>query len=93
MTLHVDLWAKPKAGAALRKAFRDAFYPAISAQTGFIKCALLHTEPETDLYRLIITFEDEALRQKWVASDLHRRVWPQLEEQCARYDAKLFEAV
>ena len=93
MTLHVDLWAKPKAGAALRKAFREAFYPAISAQTGFIRCTLLHTEPETDLYRLVIKFDNEDLRQKWVASDLHQRVWPQLEEHSARYDAKLFEAV
>ena len=93
MTLHVDLWAKPNAGAALRRAVREVFYPAISAQPGFVKCALLHTEPETELHRLIIKFESEDLRQKWVSSELQQRVWPQLEAQSARYDAKLFEAV
>ena len=93
MSLHLDLWAKPNAGVALRKVFRETFYPAISAQPGFTKCVLLHTEPETDLYRLIIKFENEDLRKKWVATDLHQSVWPQLEAQCARYDAKFFEAV
>jgi heme-degrading monooxygenase HmoA len=93
VTLHVDLWAKPNVGSALRKTFRDVFYPAISAQPGFVKSALLRTDPETDLYRLVITFESEDLRVKWVATDVHQQVWPQMEAHCARYDAKIFEAV
>ena len=31
-------------------------------------------------YRFQLTFESEELRQKWVASDVHKKVWPTIED-------------
>ena len=93
VTLHVDLQAKPGAGSALEQTFREAFRPAIRAQQGFVETALLHSDSEPDSYRLVIAFESEALRQKWVATDLHQQVWPMMEAHCAGYSVKIFSVL
>lgn len=93
VALHVNLQTKPGAGAALEKAFREVFRPAISAQEGFVDVALLKSRTEADKYCLAIRFASEPLRLKWVATDLHQQVWPALEAQCAGYDVANFEAV
>jgi heme-degrading monooxygenase HmoA len=91
--LHVDLRAKPAAGPTLEKTFREVFRPAISAQQGFVDTALLRPGSEADAYRLVIAFETEAFRLKWVETDLHQQVWPQMEAHCTGYEAKSFEVV
>ena len=93
VVLHVDLQAKPAAGSALEQTFREAFRPAIQAQPGFVETALLHSGSETDQYRLVIVFESEPLRQKWVATDLHQQVWPMIEAHCAGYSVKIFSVL
>jgi hypothetical protein len=30
-------------------------------------------------YRFQLTYESEALRQKWISSEVHRMVWPPIE--------------
>ena len=91
--LHVDLQAKPAAGPPLEQTFREAFRPAIQTQPGFVETALLHSGSETDSYRLVIAFESEPLRLKWVATDLHQQVWPMMEAHCAGYSVKSFSVV
>ena len=93
IALHLDLRAKPAAGPALEKTFREVFRPAVSAQQGFVDTALLRPSSEKDAYRLVIAFETEASRLKWVGTDLHQQVWPQIEAHCAGYEAKGFEVV
>ena len=93
VVLHVDLRPKPGAGPALEQTFHETFRPAIRAQQGFVDVALLRPIAETDPFRLVIVFENEALRMKWVGTDLHQQVWPKLESHCAGYDAKRFDAV
>jgi heme-degrading monooxygenase HmoA len=93
VALHVDLQAKPGAGSALEQTFREAFRPAIRAQQGFVETALLHSDAETDSYRLVIAFESEPLRLKWVATDLHQQVWPRMEAHCAGYSVKNFSVL
>ncbi len=93
IALHLDLHAKPAAGPALEQIFREAFRPAIRIQEGFVETALLRSGSEADAYRLVIAFESEALRTKWVATELHQKVWPAMETQCKGYEAKSFEAV
>ena len=90
VVLHVDLQSKPAAGSALEQTFREAFRPAIRAQQGFVETALLHSSSETDSYRLVIAFESEALRLRWVATNLHQQVWPMMEAHCAGYSVKIF---
>ena len=93
VVLHVDLQAKPGAGSALEQTFREAFRPAICAQQGFVESALLHSDAEADSYRLVIAFESEPLRLRWVATSLHQQVWPMMEAHCAGYAVKLFSVL
>ena len=40
-----------------------------------------------------LTYQSEELRQKWIASDVHQKVWPTIENQLAtkNYTAMLFD--
>jgi hypothetical protein len=38
------------------------------------------TAPANDNYRFELEFESEELRQKWIASPGHQRVWPPVEK-------------
>jgi hypothetical protein len=40
---------------------------------------LMGTAPAAHNYRFEPEFENEELRQKWIASDAHQRVWPPVE--------------
>jgi heme-degrading monooxygenase HmoA len=93
VTLHIDLQLQPGAGAELEKTFRDAFRPAISAQSGFSGVALLQSASEADHYRLVIEFQSDELRLNWVATALHQQVWPRMEAHCASYAVKKFAVV
>jgi heme-degrading monooxygenase HmoA len=93
VVLHVDLQSKLAAGSALEQTFREAFSPAIRAQLGFVETALLHSDSEPDSYRLVIAFESEVLRQRWVATNLHQQVWPMMEAHCAGCSVKIFSVV
>jgi len=93
VALHVDLQLKPGAGPELEKTFREAFRPAISAQPGFSRVALLRSTSEADRYRLVIEFQSEELRLNWVATDVHQQVWPTVEAHCASFAGKNFTVV
>jgi heme-degrading monooxygenase HmoA len=50
--------------------------------------------PETGRsYVLSIAFENQALQQKWVATELHGQVWTQMEAHFDGYSLKTFTAV
>jgi heme-degrading monooxygenase HmoA len=89
--LHVDLRTKEGAAPALLDTFRTRFRPAIVEQPGFVSVALLAgTEVP---HRLVIVFQEEEQRLRWVGSDLHQEVWPQMEAHCDSYQPVLFEEV
>jgi heme-degrading monooxygenase HmoA len=87
--LHVDLDVKAGAEEALTATFDEVFRPAIRRQDGFRRVALLRPA-EPGPYRLALEFEEEAQRLRWVESDLHQRVWPQMESHCSSYAPHLF---
>jgi len=93
VALHIDLQLKPGAAPELEKTFREVFRPAISVQDGFSAVALLQPASEGADYRLVIQFESEPHRLKWVATDLHQQVWPRMEAHCANYALKNFTVV
>ncbi len=93
VALHVDLQIKANADSALEQTFRETFRPAVSAQQGFVDVALLRAGSKSNSYRLVIAFESEALRLKWVETELHQQVWPQMEAHCEGFEANGFEAV
>ncbi len=84
--LLVDLSVDPAKEQEMLHNFRMAFRPAASKQPGFIdvkmlklRSALQGTPPPGANYRFELTFASEELRQKWVATETHQKVWPTIE--------------
>lgn len=85
--LHLDLEVDPKREQEMLTNYRKTFEPAIRKQPGFVEVRLLKLSkeiagkaPPNSRYRLIISFQTEAQRQKWVATDTHQQVWPTIEK-------------
>jgi heme-degrading monooxygenase HmoA len=99
--LHVDLDVDPAKEKDLVANFKKSFRPTISKQAGFVDVKLLKFReakvgtkpPGSWSYRLLISFQTEELRTKWVASDDHQKVWPQMEGclKGAKYAAMLYD--
>ena len=84
--LHVDLTVDPAKEQEMLKNFHTIFKPAASKQPGYIdvqilklRTAVMGKAPAGMNYRFVLTFESEELRQKWIASDVHKKVWPTVE--------------
>jgi heme-degrading monooxygenase HmoA len=100
--LHCDLEVTPAREKEMVQAFHKVFEPVISKQPGFVSVKLLKLRqavvgaaPTKATYRLIISFETEELRLKWVATDDHQRVWPAVENTLSgmRFIAMLYDPV
>lgn len=90
--LHVHLRIRAGQAAALESVFAGPFSTAIRVQQGFRDVQLLRAL-EGEEYVLSIAFEQQALQQRWVATDLHARVWPQMEAHIDGYSLKSYTAV
>jgi hypothetical protein len=84
--LHVDLAVDPAKEQDMLHNFKTIFRPAASKQAGYIDVQMLKLHsalqgkgPEASNYRFVLTFASEELRQKWVASAIHQKVWPTVE--------------
>ncbi len=80
--------------------YHHIFRPAIQSQPGFldvrllkIRRALAGRAPVNARYRLLISFESEELRRKWVATDEHQRAWPTIEKTLtgSKFTALLYD--
>jgi heme-degrading monooxygenase HmoA len=91
--LHVELTVKPGAQDVLESVYTRTFSPAISQQPGFCGVALLRPAENGDSYRLSISFEDRQAQQNWVATDVHAKVWPQMENNVATYSVTYYYSV
>jgi heme-degrading monooxygenase HmoA len=91
--LFVDMNVKPGSHKALEKTYTEIFRQAISSQEGFRGVELLRPNQDGGEYRLRIAFELHDLQKKWVATDLHQQVWPQIESHCADYTVKDYTSV
>jgi len=90
--LHVKIKMKAGQAAAAEKVFADPFKAAITAQAGFRDVQFLRPGDDGD-YVLSIAFENQPFQQQWVGTDLHGKVWPQMEEHFDSYTVKSFNAV
>lgn len=84
--LHVDLEVDPAKEKELLANFGKVFRPAIRKQPGFVdvkllklRSALAGKAPANCVFRLLISFQTEALRLQWVKSADHQKAWPTLE--------------
>ena len=98
--LHVDLAVDPAKEQEMLKHFRTVFVPAASKQPGFIDVKMVKLRatpmgkaPEGMNYRFVLNFQSEELRQKWVNSALHQKVWPPMENmlRSKNYTVVLFD--
>jgi heme-degrading monooxygenase HmoA len=88
----VDMVVQPGAEAEVASVFSGPFKAAISAQEGFRSVQLL--KPSDGLcYLLVITFADQVLQQKWVATELHAEVWGAMEACCSSTSVHIFQTV
>lgn len=90
-TKHIRLYVEMDVPAAKEKemlaTFHDIFVPEAVKHEGYIRVKMLKrrtilqgTAPMNHNYRFELEFENEQLRQKWIASAGHQRVWPQVEK-------------
>ena len=90
-TKHIRLYVEMEVPAArereMLEAFHGTFVPEAVKHEGYIRVKMLKrrsmiqgTAPMNHNYRFELEFESEELRQKWIASAGHQRVWPLVEK-------------
>ncbi len=84
--LYVEMDVSPGREREMLDAFHGTFVPEAVKHDGYIRVKMLKrrsilqgTAPAAHNYRFELEFESEALRQKWIASAGHQRVWPLVE--------------
>jgi len=91
--LHVNLSVDPAKEKEMLHNFETIFRPAAMKFHGFIavkmlklRSALKGSAPSGMNYRFELIYQSEELRQKWVASPTHQKVWPTIENTLTSKD-------
>jgi hypothetical protein len=84
--LYVEMDVDPAQEREMLDLFHGQFVPEAVRHEGYIRVKLLKrrtviqgTAPANLNYRFELEFESEDLRQRWIASSGHQRVWPPIE--------------
>ena len=84
--LYVEMDVAPSREREMLDVFHRVFVPEAEKHAGYVRVKMLKrrailqgTAPASHNYRFELEFENEELRQKWIASAGHQRVWPQVE--------------
>ena len=84
--LYVEMEVPPEREREMLEAFHNTFVPEAVKHEGYIRVKMLKrrsviqgSAPPAHNYRFELEFESEELRQKWIASAAHQRVWPLVE--------------
>jgi antibiotic biosynthesis monooxygenase (ABM) superfamily enzyme len=102
IVLDIDLSVDPAKEKEMLQNFRTVFKPAATKFPGYIdvkmlklQSALQGSAPAGVNYRFQLTYQSEELRQKWVASDVHNKVWPTIENtlRAKNYTVLLFDSM
>lgn len=89
IVLYCDLAVDPEREQEMLDRFHREFKPAAEKFDGFIDLKMLKLRkvmqggpaPAPGInYRFQLTYESEEKRQIWIASDVHERLWPRMEE-------------
>lgn len=85
--LYVEMDVDPVQEREMLDLFHNQFVPEAVKHEGYMRVKLLKrrtvlqgTAPTTTNYRFELEFESEELRQRWIASPGHQRVWPPIEK-------------
>ena len=84
--LYVEMDIAPGREKEMLETFHNSFVPEAVKHEGYIRVKMLKrrtfiqgTAPANHNYRFELEFESEELRQQWIASTGHQRVWPPVE--------------
>jgi hypothetical protein len=84
--LYVEMDIDPAREREMLDLFHSQFVPEAVKHEGYMRVKLLKrrtvlqgTAPANHNYRFELEFESEELRQRWIASPGHQRVWPPIE--------------
>jgi heme-degrading monooxygenase HmoA len=98
--LHVDLAVDPAKEEEMLDFFEKSFRPAAAQQPGFIDLRMLKLQstlrgpaPPGANYQFVLTFASEELRQKWISTEIHKKLWPTIEDTLTskNYSRLLYE--
>lgn len=98
--IHVDLNVDPAKEKQMLQHFEKEFKPAAVKFEGYIdvkviklRKAFVGKAPANLNYRFVLQYRSEELRQKWIASDIHQKVWGMIEGtlRSKNYDVLLFD--
>ena len=85
--LYVEMDVAPARDREMLDLFHNQFVPEAVKHEGYIRVKMLKRRaviqgsvPPAHNYRFELEFESEELRQKWIASPAHQRVWPPVEK-------------
>jgi len=89
-TKHIRLYVEMDVPAGRERemldTFHNVFVPEAVKHAGYVRVKMLKrrailqgTAPAPHNYRFELEFESEELRQQWIASTGHQRVWPPVE--------------
>ena len=101
IVLYCDLSVSPAREQEMLKNFHTIFQPAAAKFEGFIDVKILKlrkvysgSAPPNVNYRFQLTYQSEELRQNWIKSDVHQKVWPAVENTLASkdYSTLLFDS-
>jgi antibiotic biosynthesis monooxygenase (ABM) superfamily enzyme len=102
IVLYVDLSVDPAKEQEMLRNFHNTVKPAAMKYPGYInmrmcklRSAIQGAAPSGVNYRFEVTYQSEELRQKWVASDTHQKVWPTIENtlRSKDYTVLLFDSM
>jgi hypothetical protein len=100
--LYLDMTVDPAREKEMLHNFETIFRPEAAKHPGYIDVKLLKLRavlkgsiPAGVNYRFSLTYQSEELRQKWIATAAHQRVWPTLENTLLTkdYTVLLFDVV
>lgn len=95
IVLYCDLAVDPAREQEMLDAYHRQFKPTAERHEGYVDLKMLKLNkviqgrpaPARNInYRFQLTYSSEALRQKWIASDDHQRVWPLIENTVTNKD-------
>lgn len=105
MVLQMDFVVAKEDAAAFEKMYTSTYVPAMMLQKGYLESKLLRLypanvekeiegEPTTYNYQIQISFDTEADRRKWVASDQHKLLaWPSATKIAKSYKWRGYDVI
>lgn len=86
IVLYVDMQVDPAKEKEMVNNYHTKFKPVAEKYPGYIdlkivklRSALQGSAPAGMNYRFQLTYQSEEMRQKWIASDVHKKAWPTIE--------------